>query len=98
MLCTVIQYLLCSLDSCLKCSMRRDPGLNIVICMQLMLALVLPFLACVALTLTVGPAHFSLKWSLGMGLLYFSQAALLRSVFLEQEFKVYYLRFALGFV
>lgn len=57
--------------------------------MQLILALLLPFLACVALTLTIGPAHFSLKWSLGMGVLYIAQAALLRNIFLEQCFKVH---------
>ena len=56
--------------------------------MQLILALMLPFLACVALTLTIGPAHFSLKWSIGMGVLYIAQAALLRNIFLEQRFKV----------
>ena len=58
--------------------------------MQLVLALVLPFLACVALTVTIGPAHFSLKWLLGMGVLYVAQAALLRNIFLEQRFKVSY--------
>ena len=58
--------------------------------MQLALTLVLPFLACVALTLSVGPASFSLKWSLAMGILYIGQAALLRSLFIEQEFKVAY--------
>ena len=56
--------------------------------MQLALALVLPFLTCVALTLSVGPASFSLKWSLAMGILYIGQAALLRGLFMEQEFKV----------
>jgi hypothetical protein len=56
--------------------------------MQLILALILPFLACIALTVTIGPAHFSLKWSLGMGVLYVTQAALLWNVFLEQHFKV----------
>ena len=50
----------------------------------------LPFLACVALTLSVGPSSFSLKWSLAMGILYIGQAALLRSLFMEQEFKVGY--------
>ena len=58
--------------------------------MQLALTLVLPFLACVALTLSVGPASFSLKWSLAMGMLYVGQAALLRSLFMEQQFKVGY--------
>ena len=57
--------------------------------MQLILALLLPFLACIALTLTIGPAHFSPKWSLGMGVLYIAQAALLRNIFLEQRFKVH---------
>ena len=50
----------------------------------------LPFLTCVALTLSVGPASFSLKWSLAMGMLYIGQAALLRTLFMEQEFKVGY--------
>ena len=50
----------------------------------------LPFLACVALTLSVGPASFSLRWSLAMGMLYIGQAALLRTLFMEQEFKVGY--------
>ncbi|CAK0764500.1 hypothetical protein CVIRNUC_003164 [Coccomyxa viridis] len=54
---------------------------------QLALTLVLPFLTCVALTLSVGPASFSLKWSLAMGMLYIGQAALLRTLFMEQEFK-----------
>ena len=56
--------------------------------MQLIQAIMLPFLVCIALTLTIGPAHFSLRWSLGMGVLYVAQAALLRNIFLEQRFKV----------
>lgn len=56
--------------------------------LQLAVALSLPFLACVMLTITIGPASFSLRWSLGMGLLYVVQAALLRNFFLEKQFKV----------
>ena len=56
--------------------------------LQLALALLLPFLACVVLTITIGPASFSLRWSLGMGILYVAQASLLRSFFLEQQYKV----------
>ena len=67
--------------------MRRG-GLTKCCHLQLALVLLLPFLACVVLTLTVGPANFSLRWSLGMGLLYVAQTALLRNAFLEQQYKV----------